>query len=262
MQLIRTIYKLYIVVLLSILLVAVGLTGAVSAKQATFSQLILPINCVFMVVDTGTGTIEYLTPKECGVIEPPVASTDSTNNNDTSQDKTNKPSWVLNNFNVPTPSSNLTNAQNCSGDESVAPINLPDNPDVDRGIIVQAKLGQTCYFYTPVSTILHSFYVQKIDYNGVLMKFSDLAEPIKLELKKPTKLDLNNSRLADISLELTDLKLPNVASIEVNLIARPIRLTQSRPAEVLSIPIASIGVLAIAVAVVYPLQRAVRVRNE
>lgn len=66
--------------LLFVLAVGVALLPAAPAQAATttFSQKILPLNCVFQEVNDGTGTLIYLTPQECGVIltPPPTASGD------------------------------------------------------------------------------------------------------------------------------------------------------------------------------------------
>lgn len=50
------------------LLVFVPGAGAVSGN---ISQQILPLECVFEIVNDGSNTIVYLTPEECGVVIPP-----------------------------------------------------------------------------------------------------------------------------------------------------------------------------------------------
>lgn len=50
------------------LLVFVPSAGAVSGN---ISQQILPLECVFEIVNDGSNTIVYLTPEECGVVIPP-----------------------------------------------------------------------------------------------------------------------------------------------------------------------------------------------
>lgn len=42
----------------------------VGAASESFNQQILPLNCLFTTIDAGTGTLDYLTPKACGVIIP------------------------------------------------------------------------------------------------------------------------------------------------------------------------------------------------
>jgi hypothetical protein len=45
------------------------------ALEDTFTQKILPLNCVFEVINVGTQELRYLTPKECGqIITPPPTS--------------------------------------------------------------------------------------------------------------------------------------------------------------------------------------------
>jgi len=43
------------------------LTSPVSAVGTTFSQKILPLNCIFTTINAGTGELYYVTPEACGV---------------------------------------------------------------------------------------------------------------------------------------------------------------------------------------------------
>jgi hypothetical protein len=49
------------------------MTGTVMAagSTTTFGQKILPLDCVFQVVNVGTGELRYLTPAACGQVLPP-----------------------------------------------------------------------------------------------------------------------------------------------------------------------------------------------
>ena len=72
-------YILYVHVVLLVSFFAFGATATASADgttQPTFSQRILPLNCVFTVINAGTGDLYYLTPAECGVaLTPPTTPT-------------------------------------------------------------------------------------------------------------------------------------------------------------------------------------------
>lgn len=57
------------------LLVFVPGAGAVSGN---ISQQILPLECVFEIINDGSNTIVYLTPEECGVVIPPDPPVDPT----------------------------------------------------------------------------------------------------------------------------------------------------------------------------------------
>lgn len=79
--------------LLALVSLGVGLCAiipvSVSAVQGqvestTFTQQILPLNCIFVTVDTGLNTIRYLTPKECGQIISPSQQNNSTDKSSTS----------------------------------------------------------------------------------------------------------------------------------------------------------------------------------
>lgn len=57
-------------------------TGVVSAEQTKYKQQILPIDCVYEVIDVGTQKLRYLTPATCPVdpgppvvTEPPTETT-------------------------------------------------------------------------------------------------------------------------------------------------------------------------------------------
>jgi hypothetical protein len=49
-----------------------------SAASTSFTQQILPLDCVFEVVNDGTQTIKYITPAQCGQIVPPPETTGGT----------------------------------------------------------------------------------------------------------------------------------------------------------------------------------------
>lgn len=58
---------------LCLTIIALGTSApAAIAQSDNFSQRILPIDCVFQVVDTGTQQLIYLTPAKCGQILPPA----------------------------------------------------------------------------------------------------------------------------------------------------------------------------------------------
>lgn len=46
---------------------------AVLAARESFGQKILPLDCIFTVVNQGTGELHYVTPAACGVVTPPVS---------------------------------------------------------------------------------------------------------------------------------------------------------------------------------------------
>lgn len=46
----------------------------VSAQNVSFGQKILPMDCIFTVVNAGTGQLDYLTPQACGVYVPPIST--------------------------------------------------------------------------------------------------------------------------------------------------------------------------------------------
>lgn len=63
------------IMLVSAFFISMFMPSSALAVHATFKQQIVPMNCVFQQVNDGTGTIIYLTPKECGVIvNPPPGS--------------------------------------------------------------------------------------------------------------------------------------------------------------------------------------------
>jgi hypothetical protein len=62
----------YLALLALVIAIGLGTTAHVSAEHTTLKQQILPLDCVFETVNDGLGTINYLTPAECGVLIPPV----------------------------------------------------------------------------------------------------------------------------------------------------------------------------------------------
>jgi hypothetical protein len=62
----RSVPELVLVVSLCLPVAAAVLsTASASAEQTTFTQKILPANCMFETVNDGTGTLRYLTPATC-----------------------------------------------------------------------------------------------------------------------------------------------------------------------------------------------------
>ena len=63
--------------LLFILVIVCGTVAApaVFAEGPTFTQRILPLNCVFTTVNAGTGQLYYVTPQACGILTPTGSST-------------------------------------------------------------------------------------------------------------------------------------------------------------------------------------------
>lgn len=64
-------------------LILVGYHDSAAALSGTLKQQILPLDCVYQVVNDGTGTIIYVTPNECGVL--PVPTINSPTNSPTTQ---------------------------------------------------------------------------------------------------------------------------------------------------------------------------------
>lgn len=51
-----------------------------SAVNTTFTQQILPLNCIFTIINAGTGELHYVTPAACGVVPPVIASNNNSSN--------------------------------------------------------------------------------------------------------------------------------------------------------------------------------------
>lgn len=76
----KSIIRIIASITLAFLPLLVFVPGA-GAINGNISQQILPLECVFEIVNDGSNTIIYLTPEECGVVippEPPVDPTDPT----------------------------------------------------------------------------------------------------------------------------------------------------------------------------------------
>lgn len=72
---------------LIILLFIIGLTSSVAAVNTTFSQKILPLDCIFTTINAGTGELYYVTPVACGVAvtQPPQTLPNKSTTNNTGQ---------------------------------------------------------------------------------------------------------------------------------------------------------------------------------
>lgn len=66
------------------------LTSTAFAEDTTFTQQILPLNCVFQVVDVGTQTLRYITPAACGQIVTQPQTQGNSSSNSKSKSSTNQ----------------------------------------------------------------------------------------------------------------------------------------------------------------------------
>ena len=69
----RKLRRLSLLVWLPVILV-IGYQDSARAVNGTLKQQILPLDCVYQIVNDGTGTIVYLTPSECGVLPQPTVN--------------------------------------------------------------------------------------------------------------------------------------------------------------------------------------------
>ena len=56
------------IILTSTLITVIGFTQTTYAVPASLKQQILPLDCVFQVINDGSNTVVYLTPAQCGQI--------------------------------------------------------------------------------------------------------------------------------------------------------------------------------------------------
>lgn len=57
------------------LLILLGVSGVSIAETTTFKQQILPIDCVYEVIDVGTQKLRYITPESCPIDPgPPIVT--------------------------------------------------------------------------------------------------------------------------------------------------------------------------------------------
>ncbi len=56
--------------LIAVILTVTTLAVPAHAEDTSLTQKILPLDCVFQIINDGTGTIYYVTPKACGVVVP------------------------------------------------------------------------------------------------------------------------------------------------------------------------------------------------
>lgn len=89
--------------------------GSIHAVQPNLEVKILPIDCIFDIIDDGSNRITYLTPKECGVLvddpiqTPPTTETSSpTNNEDKSLINTEETDPLVSKVNIQVPAFNFS----------------------------------------------------------------------------------------------------------------------------------------------------------
>lgn len=67
-----------LLLLISVSMASLASVAKAAAVTTTFSQRILPLNCVFTVVNSGTQELHYVTPQACGVFVSSPSVTAST----------------------------------------------------------------------------------------------------------------------------------------------------------------------------------------
>lgn len=218
------------------LLFSVVFASTVQAKQTTFKQQILPLDCVFETVNDGLGTVHYLTPAECGQIIPPpdngqagsdtnsgAVGNSTTGSNNTTATAKNARKSLLRTL-VPTSTEDDASPQGHS-DETLSNtgssllINSIADSLTNKGYVVTIRPGNVL-FYRPTDNphaAVRSIIIRSITDGGVrfeveplnLQKIAQLNQQLAfdhLQNKQPaitiTALTLNNAASAKIQIRL------------------------------------------------------------
>lgn len=80
-----------IIILLALL---IPTSGVVYAENTTYKQQILPIDCIYEVIDVGTQKLRYLTPETCPIDPGPPVVTEPSGGGETTPQTTPATNWV------------------------------------------------------------------------------------------------------------------------------------------------------------------------
>ncbi len=197
--------------LLIVATVQMSFIASAGAESSKLKQQILPINCIFEIVDYGTGEIRFLTPEECGVVvtpDPQPESENSQSRNSGNGSTIFSQSGVFTIQNL-----GLYNDQ----DLPLKAINLDRyasfRTSLGQDILVRA--GQTYYFRTTASNNakkLTSVFISKITKNSIVISINGKSER-ELLLRHTLALDINQDNIVDFFIGAKSIKSSSIAVV-------------------------------------------------
>jgi hypothetical protein len=204
--------------------------ASVSAEHTTFKQQILPFDCVFETVSDGSGTINYLTPAECGQIIPPEdPGTDPTEGTSTPGGEPSPnttfvryrslPDTVLRPSTDESPTTGFDNPNIETITQGSLFINDHDQSQTTAGYNIVVQVGSILY-YRPLdndSAYIRTLTIQKITADGV----SFTVQPNDLSLRALLGIPLGFDRQQNgpaIKLTVKSINAGGTATLNVQLL--------------------------------------------
>ncbi len=207
------------IITLAILIVSFQQLPA-SAEKATFKQQILPMDCVFQVIDVGLGTIKYITPEACGQIITPVPPSKPDGHKPTTPSEPS-PSSI-----IPGYSGYGSGDRNGSGGTSAGNhmdflLNAIAQARTNLGYSVTIRVGDQ-FRYTPLfgpdTAIERTVTVTGINNVGITMVTSPSNQIISLRLQQRQLLDFDPRHKPRLSAEYTGMQTSDSATLRLRLL--------------------------------------------
>lgn len=233
--------------LLTLVSISVGLCtvipASVSATQGqvestTFTQQILPLNCIFVTVDTGLNTIRYLTPTECGRIinpSPTNISTEESRSSSSDDLLTQQQNSIFNSAFTQKASAVQSGQQTTSPKQSKLPQgNVPAEDLINNhkqalainGYDITVTPGQKLTYIPLLSSgdEQRSFTITNVNISGVTVLQEPIERHTELKPNQTVATDPNKIGQSTIAIEVLGTPRGNTAHLRVWLLSSKLTL--------------------------------------
>lgn len=187
------------------------------AEHATFKQQILPLNCVFEVVNVGLGTIKYLTPEECGqIITPP--NTDKPSQPAT--DPTQEPVRVITGSRGYGGGASPTGLITPNTTQDVY-LNVIDDVRTNRGWDVVVRPGDRIHYHPLFGLDAgteRTIEITATSERGVTLLLLPFKQLVSVLPHQTRYLDFDDEQRARLSIEFIDAPTSNSATLRLKLL--------------------------------------------
>ncbi|GEM_PF-2270978 len=236
---------------------AVVMPRQAAAEHATFKQQILPLSCVFEVVNDGLGTINYITPQACGqVVQPPTPPSTPTVN----PPSTPQPTTPTTNIPTATDTPHVIIGPPTSSDKP--PITLDKSPGAqgDKGLEVAAKVGTKLTYHPRFGTDQHieqTITITGVSPQGVTFLEESSNQVVTIRPNQTVRLNYDDNGQPRLAMRLQGAPKNGMADLRIWLLNNAIPSGLVTPNAMAYWPLIVIGtgVFAVAIANLFIVRR-------
>lgn len=228
-----------------------------AAEHTTFRQQILPLNCVFEVVNDGLGTINYITPGACGqVVQPPQPS----NKPPANPSNTPQPTAPITNIPTPSDTPNIIIGAPTTSNKPPILLNQLSAATGNRGFKIIAKVGTKLSYYPRFGSdqqIEQTITITGISPQGVTFLEESDNQVVTIRPTQTIRLDYDDIGDPRLAVRLQGVPTNDSADLRIWLLNNtlPSGLVSPGPAAYWPLIIIGSGVFAVAIANLYIVRR-------